>query len=397
MPFSDARSRLLGAVTPMAAERVPIWEAAGRVLLEPLVADRMQPPFDRVMMDGFALRAAEWGRLSGFQVTGVGHAGQVAALLPLGAGNCIEVMTGASLPLGSDCVVPIEQVERRCGADIWFAADEPPQPGGFVHKAGSDVESGRQVVLPGRLIGAREIGVAASFGYSTLAVAKPPRIAIVATGDELVSIDARPLPHQIRQSNGHAIAAVLRVAGYPAGGVTLLGDDEVVAARVLDGLMEVHDWLILSGAVSKGARDFVPETLERLGCRRLFHGVAQRPGKPMGCWIGPAGQMLLALPGNPVSALTTLHVLALAALDHAAGRSSGRTCQVIMEGSVPWHVRLTTHLPVLINAAGLAQAVPPSNSGDFAGLLSSSGCVTLPPMPERLQPLPQSYAFLPWL
>lgn len=240
------------------------------------------------------------------------------------------------------------------------------------------------------------MGVAAAFGYSSIEVSKLARIGIVATGDELVAVDEVPLAHQIRQSNGHALAAALQVAGYPAGAVILLGDDAAAAGPALQAVLAAHDWIVLTGAISKGARDFVPKTLERLGCRRVFHGVAQRPGKPMGCWIGPLGQVIIALPGNPVSALTNLHVLALPALDRAAGRSSARSRPVVAGGALPAHSSFTLHLPVCLDAAGRAHAAPTSNSGDFVGLLNSSGCVTLPPLPERpAHPITMSYT--PWL
>jgi molybdopterin molybdotransferase len=396
LDFSAAKQRLLGEVTPLATQIVPLDLAAGRVLRVPLVADRMQPPFDRVMMDGFAMRVANQGGSLRYRVAGICHAGQPAAVLPIAPGSCMEVMTGAILPLGADCVVPIEQVARRDGDEILLSPDARLAAGVFIHKAGSDMEAGREVVAPGVLLGAREIGVAASLGYAMLEVASPPSIGIVATGDELVAVAARPLPHQIRQSNGHALAAALRLAGYPPDSVTQLGDDAQAAPEALRAIMDAHDWVVLTGAVSKGARDFIPQALARLGCRCVFHGVAQRPGKPMGCWIGPRGQVLIALPGNPVSAVTNLHVLALPALDHAAGRTGERSWPVLPDGLLPAHPGFTLHLPVRINRAGRAEAAATSNSGDFIGLLRSSGCVTIPPRPEHeLQPLTLSYT--PWL
>ena len=394
LAFSDAKTRLLGETTPFATERVAIGQAGGRVLREALVADRMQPPFDRVMMDGFALRAADLARDLRFRVAGAGHAGEPAALLPLEPGHCVEVMTGAPLPLGADCVVPLEQVVRRHGDELVFGEGTDSVAGGFIHRAGSDAEAGREVVAPGTLIGAREIGVAAAFGYASIEVARLPAIAIVATGDELVPVDARPLPHQIRQSNGHALAAALWLAGYAASAVSLLGDDAATSAPALEAILAGHDWVILTGAISQGARDFVPQTLEKIGCRRVFHGVAQRPGKPMGCWIGPHGQVIVGLPGNPVSALTNLHVLALPALDHAAGRTSERLRPVVMAGVVAAHPSLTVHLPVWLNPLGQAEAAATSNSGDFIGLLKSSGCVTLAPGMERST---QSVPYTPWI
>ncbi|HVJ44909.1 MAG TPA: molybdopterin-binding protein, partial [Luteolibacter sp.] len=143
---------------------------------------------------------------------------------------------------------------------------------------------------------------------------------------------------------------------------------------------------------SKGARDFVPVVLEELGCRRLFHGVAQRPGKPAGCWIGPEGQIVMALPGNPVSAITGLHAFVLPALEKMAGLNPSRTRQVVLEGRAGLD-GLTQHLPVVIRDDGRAEPAPTGNSGDFIGLLKSDGFVSLPPRGEGL---PVAVPFTPW-
>ena len=167
----------------------------------------------------------------------------------------------------------------------------------------------------------------------------------------------------------------------------------VLARPAVEALLATHNWLVLTGAVSMGARDFVPTLLDDLGCRKVFHGVAHRPGKPAGCWVGPAGQVILALPGNPVSALTGLHVFLIPALAAAAGAAVGGGRRGVMDDLSLQLADFTYHLPVTLGADGRATATTAGNSGDFIGLLRSEGFVTLPPRgaPDR------AFPFTPWL
>ncbi|WAC18073.1 molybdopterin molybdotransferase MoeA [Luteolibacter sp. SL250] len=394
--FREALGKLLEMVPRMGTEEVRIENAAGRVLRQTILADRDFPPFDRVMMDGFALRSAEWtDGTRVFKVTGQAMAGLPQVGFPEEAGTCVEVMTGAPCPAGADCVVPVEELAGMEEGGARFRDGAAPVAGKFIHARGSDVAAGTVLLQEGALLGAREIGVAASCGVGSLEVSRVPVISVVATGDELVGVDETPLPHQIRQSNAHAVATALARAGFPAANVGTVCDDEEVAVAVLAERLAAGDWLILTGAVSKGARDFVPVVLAELGCTELFHGVAQRPGKPAGCWIGPKGQIVMALPGNPVSAITGLHAFVLPALGRAVGleEKSGRRVVPVdcrgLEG-------MTQHLPVVLREDGRVEAAPTGNSGDFVGLLKSDGFVTLPPRGEHAG-LPVAVPFTPWL
>lgn len=377
--FDEAKSLLLEAVPLLGTERISIGDAAGRVLRKEVSADRDFPPFDRVMMDGFALRAADWAAGNRvFRVTGQAMAGLPQMVMEEAAGTCVEVMTGAPCPQGADCVIPVEELVAMEEGGARFQPATAPVAGRFIHPRGSDTNAGVCLLPEGTLLGSREIGVAASCGAGWLEVSRVPAISVVATGDELVNVEDIPQPHQIRQSNAYAIGAALERAGYPASHIGKVCDDEEVAVAVLAEWLAAGDWLILTGAVSKGARDFVPVVLQELGCRLLFHGVAQRPGKPAGCWIGPKGQVIVALPGNPVSAITGLHTLVLPALARASG-SRGRTARLVVPVDCPGLDGMTQHLPVTLRADGRAEAAPTGNSGDFTGLLKSDGFVTLPP------------------
>jgi molybdopterin molybdotransferase len=223
-----------------------------------------------------------------------------------------------------------------------------------------------------------------------------PKIAVLATGDELVAVDEIPEPHQIRQSNAYSISAALQRAGYAPRHTGCLSDDEAAARPVVEKLLAENDWLIVTGAASKGGRDFVPALLGELGCRRVFHGVAQRPGKPAGCWVGPADQVVLALPGNPVSALTGLHVFVLPGLAVASGRPLPAPRMVALDGRLVALPDFTRHLPVKLRADGRAEPAAIGNSGDFIGLLRSDGWITVPPVGGNQ--LPQTaFPYSPWL
>ena len=208
-------------------------------------------------------------------------------------------------------------------------------------------------------------------------------------------MDEVPAPHQIRQSNAHSLAAALKRADYPPRHVGVMNDEVSAARPAMEQLLAAHDWLVLTGAVSKGARDFIPSLLADLGCRKIFHGVAQRPGKPAGCWIGPAGQVVMALPGNPVSALTGLHTFVLPALAVASGGSCPPPRRVEMEDRKMRLPEFTRHLPVTLLADGRAEPAATSNSGDFIGLLNSDGFITLPPRGVRTS-IYDTFPFTPW-
>jgi len=394
--FREALDLLLENSSLWPVERCHLEQAVGRVLRSEVRADRDFPAFDRVMMDGYALRFTDWaaGRRL-FQVAGTAPAGRERVVLPDEPGACVEVMTGAPCPEGADCILPVEEQLGRDADGVVFAETARPVAGRFIHPAGSDARAGQVLLDPGTLLGSREIGVAASCGAVWLEVSRQPAITVVATGDELVPVDRIPESHQIRQSNAHSIVAALARAGYSAHCAGILGDDEVAAGPVIHDLLETNPWLVLTGAASKGSRDFVPAVLRDLGCRCVFHGVAQRPGKPAGCWIGPAGQVVMVLPGNPVSALTGLHAFILPALAAASGLPQTVPRQVVMEARSMALPGMTRHLPVRLKADGRAEPVTTCNSGDFIGLLRSDGYVTLPPA-EANPALHVAFPFTPW-
>ena len=278
-------------------ESVQFQQSTGRVLMEDLVADRDFPPFNRVMMDGVALRfddVANGQRV--FPIKGVQAAGSPATSVD-SAGVCIEIMTGAVLPPQFDCVIKYEEVEIIEGeAHIRATSLEEFQN---IHEKGRDKKQGETILQYPKVISAAEIGVAATIGKHYLKVAKIPRTVVISTGDELVNVQDMPALHQIRKSNVFTIESLLSTLQIP---VTIIHveDDEWAINRQLLYAKENFDVVILSGGVSKGKFDYIPDALEKLGVEKLFHRVRQRPGKPF--WFGKWDRgVVFALPGNPVS------------------------------------------------------------------------------------------------
>ena len=394
LSFREALDLLLENTPLLAVERCRLEDATGRILREKVAADQAFPAFDRVMMDGYALKSADWQSGQRFyRITHSAPAGRAQAVMAEEPGSCVEIMTGAPCPVDADLIVPVEEVISNQMGVVRFSEKHERIPGKFIHRAGSDAAAGQILLEPGCLLGSREIGVAASCGAAWLEVSRQPTIAVVATGDELVAVDKKPSAFQIRQSNGYSLAAALERSGHIPSDVGVLGDEASIAGPVLEKLLKTHDWLILTGAVSKGSRDFVPLLLAELGCMPIFHGVAQRPGKPAGCWLGPKGQMIMALPGNPVSALTGLHTFVFPGLAAATGLKPPAARRVVMEDKMASLPDFTRHLPVILRPDGRAEPAATGNSGDFIGLLKSDGFVTLPPRGDEAVAFP----FTPWL
>ncbi|NBC22711.1 MAG: molybdopterin molybdenumtransferase MoeA [Gammaproteobacteria bacterium] len=378
---AEAWQRIDDELPDYGSETVPVEEAAGRVLRADVAAERDQPPFDRVMMDGIALRHTGARRL---RVQGTQHAGDAPLELADDAG-CIEIMTGAVLPPGADTVVPVERIRSEDG-HVELEEGYEPEPGRFIHRRGSDHAAGTRLLEAGCLLGAPEIAVLASQGLASVGVGHRPPVAVISTGNELVPAGAPVAAHEIRQSNGPAILASLLQHGHAGSRHVHLRDEPQVMHERLAALLDAFPVLLLSGGVSKGKADYVPGIMAELGVEVVFHRVSQRPGKPM--WFGARGATLVfALPGNPVSALVCFRRYVLPALLRGAGYS-GPTAETAMLGAdYEFRAPLTCFLPVRAetDAAGSLVAIPaPTNtSGDFTGLAGTTGFVELERERER--------------
>jgi molybdopterin molybdotransferase len=378
---AEAEAIILASTPPMPTEDVPLAEAHGRVLRANVRADRDLPPFDRVMLDGYALRAAAWATgTRTFRVTGLQAAGMIPQKLAAGDA-CIEIATGAALPEGADCVVPYEDTTRN-GETATLSATTKLAPGHAVHRRGSDYAAGTVIVPAGTLLTGREIAVAAACGCAALAVSTSPKIAVIVTGDELVDVGAEVGPHQLRRSNDYALRAALHAAGWPRVERFHLHDMRHEIEHTLWHILAEFDVVLLTGGVSKGKFDFLPAVLAELGVQKKFQGVAQRPGKPLWFGLSQRARPVFALPGNPVSSYTCLHRYVLPALAKAAGAPPGAPRLVTLAAPVTFRPPLAYFLPVKISstpAAGLLATPEAVNtSGDFAGLVDTDGFIELP-------------------
>jgi molybdopterin molybdotransferase len=379
---AQADAVIAAAIASLPVEPTPLASVTGRVLRETIVADRDQPPFHRVAMDGIAIDSAAFaaGRRT-FAVAGTQPAGAPQRALPA-TDSCFEVMTGAVLPAGCDCVIPVERLRLGDGVAT-LAEDAQAAPWLNVHRRGVDCRAGDRLIEPGSRIGAPEIAVLAAAGYAHVAAARPPSIMIVSTGDELVEPGEPVEDWQIRSSNGYALTAVLRYRGFDRIGQDRLPDDPQVLRERLGNHLDTHDVLILSGGVSMGRYDFVPTTLAELGVENRLYRVAQRPGRPMWFGVRSPGKTVFALPGNPVSALVCCVRYVVPALAQAMGAAPAAPEKLVLADEVPAHPALTLFLPVERSqdetGRALAAPRPTRGSGDFTSLLGTDGFVELPP------------------
>jgi len=366
-------------------ESLPLAQCAGAVLRENLYAERHQPPFDRVAMDGIALdsRAAAGGRRT-FRVQATQAAGDPPLTLATD-GACIDVMTGAVLPAGCDSVVPVEELSVT-GGEATLASSVRVEPWQNVHRRGSDTRQGTLLVSAGTRLRAPEIAIAASAGMARIRVSSQPMLAVISTGNELVEPGQPVLAHQVRRSNAYAIVSALREHGFQRVADDHLQDDAEELRERLRFHLETHDVLVLSGGVSMGKFDLVPQVLEELGVHAIFHKVAQRPGKPLWFGVAPSGAAVFGLPGNPVSTLVCLSRYVLPALFASLGQTTPPVERLALAAPVTVTPPLTHFLPVRIEQDdwGRAWAVPaPTNgSGDFTALVGTDGFVELPPGPN---------------
>jgi molybdopterin molybdotransferase len=376
---AEAEALILERMPRWPAETVAVNDAVGRVLAETVRAERDQPPFDRVTMDGIAIAYADWATgLRRFRVIGTQAAG--APAMRLAAGECVRIMTGALCPAGADAVIPVERLEISA-SEAAVADDAVVTLRQFLHAQGSDGRAGDALLAPGARLGPAEIAVLASAGKARVAVTKFARVAAVSTGDELVGPDDPIAPFQIRSCNDVAIEASLRGANLAEVTRARLKDDPDQLLAAIRQLHEANDVLILSGGVSMGDFDFVPAVLKSLGASIVFHRINQKPGRPMWFGVSRDGKPIFALPGNPVSTLACLTRYVLPAMRHAAGLAPTAPEWVQLADGVSAPKGMTYFLPVALrwstNGIELAEPRPTNTSGDFVSLAGTDGFVEL--------------------
>lgn len=379
---AEAQAAIRARVPALAVEHLPLQALAGRVLRETIRMERDQPPFDRVAMDGMALRseAVAGGRRS-FRVSGTQAAGG-APLTLTSAEECLEAMTGAHLPIGCDAVVPVEKISLEAGV-AELHPDVEIKPWQNIHRRGSDAKAGAVVLQPGVVLGGAEVAVIASAGHADTKVSALPRIMVISTGNELIEPGHPIESWQIRRSNSYALLATLARHGFTRPAHDHVADDLETLRERLRAHLENNDVLILSGGVSAGRFDYVPQVLSELGVVRVFHKIAQRPGKPMWFGVRDDGKTVYALPGNPVSTLICLRRYVIPGLYAAMGASVAAPETVPLSDAAKTSAELCIFLPVQLNqdetGRRWAEPKPTQGSGDFMSLLGTHGFVEISP------------------
>jgi molybdopterin molybdotransferase len=373
---SEATAIILSHSIETGVEEISIQEACGRVLKETVRADRDFPPFDRVSMDGIAIAFDAWkSGTRAFTIESIQAAGQQQKQLA-NTQACMEVMTGAMMPLGTDTVVPYENVSIQ--NSIATITTEKIERGENIHWQGVDARMNDELLVSGIKISPAEVALMAAVGKKKIQVAAFPKTAIISTGDELIPVDLIPLPYQIRRSNSYALQAALRELGCTADQFHLPDQPELLEAEVKK-ILQHYSLVIFSGGVSKGKYDYIPQTLERNGIQKRFHQVSQRPGKPL--WFGTSAKhVVFALPGNPVSTYMCFYRYIKLWLMKSLGNEQ-LVQQVVLAQNFSFKPALTYFLQVKVkNEMSQLKAYPDAGggSGDFANLKEVDGFIELP-------------------
>ncbi|MDH5397264.1 MAG: molybdopterin molybdotransferase MoeA [Cyclobacteriaceae bacterium] len=373
----EALAAVLASARNFGVEEVHINQAIGRVLDENIYADRDFPPFNRVTMDGIAISSADYEKgVRKYGITGI-HTAGAPEVDHAGEAKCLEVMTGAMVPKGADIVVRYEDITIADGVATvnveGFVAWEN------IHIQGSDRKQGEELLRKGCLLRPSEIAILSTVGKGKIKVKKWPEVAIVSTGDELVGVDESPLPHQIRASNSFALKSALANKGINAH-THHLNDDERGLYKSLNEITKKYDVVILSGGVSRGKKDYVPGILDELGVEKLFHRVAQRPGKPF--WFGKSEHcVVFALPGNPVSTFMCFQRYFISWLNTSMGIGEKKTF-ARLASDFEFKPDLTYFLQVRLEVSpeGIMMGHPEAGqgSGDLANLMDADAFLELP-------------------
>ena len=382
----------LASTIPRPTEQLSLLDALHRVLAAPVLADRDLPPFHRSTRDGYAIQAASLATGGWLPVAGTLRAGEPAPSAPFAIGTALEIMTGASVPEGADAVVMLEHVEIGSGildGKIRLQPDRTVRPGIHIVPAGSEAHVGDPLVAAGTRVAPTHIGALAAAGAAQVAVFAKPRVAILATGDELVEIDAVPQPHQIRNSNSYSLSAQVAIAGGEPVRLGIAHDNLDDLRTFLDRAQKSCALLLLSGGVSAGKYDLVEQALAERGAVFHFTGVRIQPGKPAvfgelpPTKPGAAPLPFFGLPGNPVSTVVTFLLFAAPLLRALAGEAppAPRFAQARLTAAEP-PADITRFLPAHLDADSdhaTVRRIPWQGSGDLAATAQSNCFVVLPP------------------
>ncbi|WP_299799089.1 molybdopterin molybdotransferase MoeA [uncultured Maribacter sp.] len=379
--FKEAFQKVLDHPLDLGVDAVSLMGSLNRVLAEDIYADRDFPPFDRATKDGIAIQFSDFvNNGQSFVVEGVAAAGEVQQVLK-DKSNCLEVMTGAVVPENCDTVVMYEHITIVDGK---VTINEKVKKGQNIHYQGSDEKAGALLLSKEKKITPAEIGVMATVGKATVKVMGNPKICTIATGNELVEVKDIPKPHQIRKSNMLTIEAALLNSKIEASSLHLLDEKEIIKKELKKALTE-NDVLLLSGGVSKGKFDFIPEVMESLGVQKVFHRVLQRPGKPFWFGIHPKLKtVIFSFPGNPVSTFANYHLYFLPWLQTSWGLPLENS-YIKLSAAIKITQPLTRFIQVSTEVKeGIFWATPvvENGSGDLTSLAKADGFINLEPRDE---------------
>lgn len=394
---SKALDIVLKRAIPLKPVRVGLVEARGRCLARDIRADRDMPPADRSAMDGFAVRAVDISspgsvlRLIGEVAAGSSNRPKV---LP---GTCVRILTGASVPPGADSVVKVEETRESDGVVKFL---DSVKTGANIRLRGEEVAKGKIVLARGNMLDASQIGLCASVGKSEVMVHSMPRVAVLCTGEELKGAHERVRSHQLRNSNGPSLVAALAEAGIDAAD-RIISDDPDLLVAALKKATDEHDVVILTGGVSVGKYDYVPQAVRRVRATIRFHGVAMKPGKPqLYATFGRNGH-IFGLPGNPLSVLTGFHELVLPALRRMAGmpvESCHRVLRLPLTRAVRSKGKRVTFVLGRLITGRKGLEVAPLDSCGSADLVSAANADGVLKIPLNVQTMRagQLVQFSPW-
>ena len=379
-------------------EKIPLECLNGRILAEPIRAQREQPPFDRVAMDGIAVHGN--GSLSdSYKIEGMQKAGYPPKKLQ-NLDHAIEVMTGAMLPQGTNTVIPYEDVSihhKIAMLKKGYRLKERKN----IHVQGSDYLQGTILLYPGTKLTSTSVALIAGQGFQDAMVFQYPKIAVISTGDELIRPGEKCEKWQIWRSNSYGIYAELASLGHAKANVDIfcVGDDQNEMLTLFSNLLGSYQMLILSGGVSMGKYDFVHSVMNDLGVKKIFHKVKQKPGKPIYFGIGPNKENIFGLPGNPVSALICMRRYVIFGLEAVLGCPATKLHAVLGQ-EVEFEKDFTLFKAVNVrsdeNGRLMAHPISSNGSGDFWGLARSDGFLQLPSN-KKIYKKGEIYPFFSWI
>ncbi|MFN3404962.1 MAG: molybdopterin molybdotransferase MoeA [Cytophagaceae bacterium] len=374
-------------------ETIELAKADGRILAENIESDRNYPPFNRSAMDGYAIRQQDFGVYKTFKITGELHAGD-SPDMRVAKGNCVKIMTGTAVPEDCDAVIRIEDC-KITGDEVEFSVNAV-KPWQNISRQGEDCGLGEILVKKGEVITPAILGVLAVIGKSKVTVYQLPKLAIISTGNEVIPIDHPVKPYQIRDSNSYALAGFFEYYKISPTYKSLVKDDkqEIISAVKTALNCEI---IIISGGVSMGDADFVPDVLSDLGVKKVFHKVKIKPGKPIWFGIGPGGQFVFALPGNPMSCQVAFKVFIEPFILKCFSSSPQRQFLLPIDNGRKKKTKFEEYFPCKIvnDGTSVLREVSINGSGDISSTIHSDGLAIHEEVKGDLQK-GELLRFLPW-